>query len=230
MLIVFAYHNFCDKYNGRSTHLYVDLENLSKQLDFFKKRFSNFIFLSDYLARYEQLKNELFIAITVDDGIDNFKLAYNYFKGKNLKVNLFISSNKIGIKEYSKDLNRTVKYLTKEELSGFDSDIVNIQNHGASHRDINSILVDEYKMEILNSKKYMEHVFNKKIDVFCYPYGSHNQQAIDFLKSSGYIGACTTISGTNKTLDFFKIKRIPVATYDSGGDLEVKVSTYENTK
>lgn len=228
MLIVFAYHNFCKGYGGRDTHLYVDMDRFLVQADFLKRRFENFIFLKDYVASYDQLKNETFASITVDDGIDNFNLAYDHFRVRGLKVNLFVSSDKIGTEEYSTDLNENIGYLKKEDLLNFEPDIVDIQNHGASHRDLSKISTNEYGRELLGSKKNVERIMNKKINFFCYPYGKYNPRIVAFLKGSGYLGACASISGTNESLNPFEIKRIPVASYDNGNDLEAKISAHEN--
>ena len=230
MLIVFAYHNFCEKYKGRKTHLYVGLDNFLRQIDFLKQRFNNFIFLKDYVLLYEKIKDEVFVTITVDDGIDSFNLVYDYFKDNNLKVNLFVSSGKIGIEEYSRDLNKNIKYLTKKELISFDSDIVDIQNHGASHSDLNKINAKEYMKELMYSKKSIECMINKKINIFCFPYGGYSSQIIELLKDYNYLGACTCTSGVNKTFNPFEIKRIPISSHDNEDDLETKIFTYENEK
>ncbi len=227
MLFVFAYHNFCKEYNNKDSKLYVDVDTFSKQIKFFKKRFNNFVFLKDYIKNYDKLKDDVCVSITVDDGMSNFNLIYNLLEKEGLKIDLFVSSKKIGIHEYSKDLKKNVAYLTEDMLSGFDNNIVNVQSHGASHRDLTKVISHEHSEEFLGSKNKLEHFIDSKINIFCYPYGGYDKMVVDGLKKVGYIGACTTISGINKALKPFEIKRIPVSSYDDAHKLKIKILSYE---
>lgn len=224
MLIIFAYHNFCLKYNGLDTNLYVSISNLEKQLKFLLKKFSrNFEFLKD-ITDEKILDSNVYIAITVDDGCDNFNLGYKIFLKRNIPVTLFVSKNKIGKKIYEKDLKKSIKYLNKKDLLHFEKNIVDIQNHGYDHL----VIKDNYENNFLKSKTFLEKIFEKDINIFCYPYGYYEEKMFNILRDKKYKYACTTDTGINyKNFKKFRLKRIPISSYDDGVEISNKIKFYE---
>src|SRR3989344_2169790 len=49
----------------------------------------------------------------------------------------------------------------------------------------------EAKKEIVDSKKYLENLLDKRVISFCYPGGRHNSKIRDFVKESGFLYART---------------------------------------
>ena len=64
--------------------------------------------------------------------------------------------------------------------------------HTLSHKDLMKISLKDAKEEILEGKKQLEGILNKKVQMFCYPKGHYNKQIIDLVKEAGFIGARTT--------------------------------------
>jgi peptidoglycan/xylan/chitin deacetylase (PgdA/CDA1 family) len=228
MLVVLSYHNFTENYKGEETKLYVNLEHLKAQLNFIKLKFKNIIFLRDtFQSRTESDRNELFLAVTIDDGLKNFLKAYPLFKKFGIKVTLFVSGNKIGKTEYSYDLNKKVSYLEVAELRSLDRNIVDIQSHGFNHINLTAIEKKEVKREIKESKRILENLFKRKVDIFCYPYGAYNREIITILEKADYKGACTTISGVNqKPFNPFLVKRIPITSRDDRDNFRKKINFF----
>lgn len=231
MLIVFAYHNFVKSYNGINCKLYIDTKYLISQLTFLKRKFANIMFLKDVFS--DNFKNtDVSIAITVDDGMTNFLEAYKLFKRYQLKVTLFISSNKIGKKEYSDDLNRNISYLKTGQLLCLDKNIVDIQNHGFDHIKLTEVKNEDIlDREIVKSKEILENQFKKDISIFCYPYGLYNENILNTIKNVGYKAACTTITGINEVhFNPFLIKRIPLMSYDNNNYLDKTINKLLNNR
>lgn len=226
MLIIFAYHNFCRCYKGKNTNLYVSLNNFKKQLNFLLSKFNfcQFKFLKD-ISHKNITSSKIYISFTVDDGVDNFKFGYNIFKKNNIPVTLFLSKKKIGKYIYEKDFKKKVCFLNKKEILDFDKKIVNIQNHGYNHQAIR--INDNPLINLVNAREYLERLLNQKISIFCYPYGIYSKKILDLLKEKKYRYACTTEEGMNyKDFHPFKLKRIPVSSYDDEDLLENKINKY----
>ncbi|MBI5469855.1 polysaccharide deacetylase family protein [Candidatus Kaiserbacteria bacterium] len=64
--------------------------------------------------------------------------------------------------------------------------------HTFTHADLSAISLDKSKEEIEGSKRWLEDVCGKKIDVFCYPKGRYTPAVRDLVQGAGYKGARTT--------------------------------------
>jgi peptidoglycan/xylan/chitin deacetylase (PgdA/CDA1 family) len=63
--------------------------------------------------------------------------------------------------------------------------------HTLNHAHLTLIPQSEAKTEIEGSKYYLEDIANKKINMFCYPYGEFNEDIKQIVKASGFSGART---------------------------------------
>ena len=76
------------------------------------------------------------------------------------------------------------QFLNKQEVFEL-SKLFNIISHGVYHRDLRYHMHTSLK-EMINSKKHLEELCNKQIDVFCYPEGKNNEDIWQMCKNSGY--------------------------------------------
>jgi len=110
-----------------------------------------------------------------------FKKIMNYYGDIKLKhkiLDYLLKKFEINIK--SKDY-----YLNKKEIKYLSSLGMVIGAHTESHTLLSSFSYKKQFLEIKNSKVFLENVVNKKVDTFCYPYGSklsYNKNTITILK------------------------------------------------
>ena len=110
-----------------------------------------------------------------------FKKIMNYYGDIKLKhkiLDYLLKKFEINIK--SKDY-----YLNKKEIKYLSSLGMVIGTHTESHTLLSSFSYKKQFLEIKNSKVFLENVVNKKVDTFCYPYGSklsYNKNTITILK------------------------------------------------
>lgn len=76
------------------------------------------------------------------------------------------------------------QFLNKQEVIEL-SKLFNIISHGISHRDLR-YHKNFSKKEISDSKKHLEKLCNKPIEVFCYPEGKNDEDVWQMCKDSGY--------------------------------------------
>ena len=110
-----------------------------------------------------------------------FKKIMNYYGDIKLKhkiLNYLLNKFNINIK--SKDY-----YLNKKEIKYISSLGMIIGSHSESHTLLSRLSYKKQYLEIKKSKVFLENIINKKVDIFCYPYGkkiSYNKNTINILK------------------------------------------------
>jgi peptidoglycan/xylan/chitin deacetylase (PgdA/CDA1 family) len=66
-----------------------------------------------------------------------------------------------------------------------NSGLVDICSHGKRHIAYNTIPINEFKNEILESFEVLDkNVGNNYLKIFAYPYGLYNQDMVDILKQN----------------------------------------------
>ena len=89
------------------------------------------------------------------------------------------------LKKFEINIKSKDYYLNKKEIKYLSSLGMVIGTHTESHTLLSSLSYKKQFLEIKNSKVFLENVVNKKVDTFCYPYGSklsYNKNTITILK------------------------------------------------
>lgn len=102
---------------------------------------------------------------------------------------------------------------------------VDFQSHSMYHPCLPSCNSEEAEMEISESKKQLEKILVKEINVFSYPNGDYSDRDIEHLKNSNYAAGitCDLWFNNNKT-DIYRLKRLDCQDNASLVELEVKVT------
>lgn len=78
--------------------------------------------------------------------------------------------------------------------------------HTINHSDLVNISSEKARVEIEQSKAWLESLLNRKVNMFCYPRGAFNEQIIKLVQNSNFKGARTTEEFIiKKPSDFYKI-------------------------
>lgn len=127
------------------------------------------------------------ILITVDDGYrDFFTNAFPIIQKYGIKVNLMIPAGLIGGED-----SMSWDQISQLKQSG----LAYFVDHTWSHYAINHGSGDKIQYEILTGKQQLEQNTGQTVNVFAYPYGSFNNNAISVLQNEGFAGAFSTIPG-----------------------------------
>jgi len=79
-----------------------------------------------------------------------------------------------------------------------ESGLVDIGSHTCSHRRLtNALPKTELETEIISSKKILQEKLNAPIELFCFPNGDYNEEALALVKAN-YTAAVTTQKGINQ--------------------------------
>ena len=134
-----------------------------------------------------------------------------------IKRRLKTISNTQRLEHLKQFTERKIKDIPEEfsisgvaQIKDLDKEAFEIGSHTRTHSYCNAYTSSkEYEDEIKGSKADLEKMFGCKIDHFSYPAGLYNNEAVEYVKQSGYKSAVTTWLGLNgKKTDLFKLKRI----------------------
>lgn len=127
------------------------------------------------------------IVITMDDGYaDNDTFALPVLKKYGFKANLMLASGLVGA---NSDM------LTWGQVNDLKSNGIYITNHTWSHWPITNGSQDKIESEIVTAQNQIQQYTGQTVNIFTYPYGSFNSNAIQTLQRKGYLGAFTEIPG-----------------------------------
>ena len=84
--------------------------------------------------------------------------------------------------------------LPKKDIIALDEKF-EIGAHSVSQPHLTKVSLSEAKMEIEDSKTYLEDLLGHSVPMFCYPRGSYNEAIKKMVKDAGFIGARTCEPG-----------------------------------
>lgn len=147
---------------------------------------------------------------TADDGwVDNAIYLAPIAKKYNIPFIFGIISGKIGQKWF----------ISKEQLLEIANEkIFTIASHTITHPALNSISLTQAKNEICNSKKQLEEIIGKNVNLFIYPLGKIWNNSVKILEKCWYSLAWSTSFGKNldwKNPEKFIMNRIRIH-HDTG--------------
>lgn len=127
------------------------------------------------------------ILVTVDDGYkDAFAYAFPILQKYHITANFMIATGLLG---GSDNMNwDDINQLKQSGLAYF-------VDHTWSHYAIVRGSQDKIQYEILTGRQQLEQNTGQSVNIFAYPYGSFNNNAISTLQRDGFIGAFSTIPG-----------------------------------
>lgn len=149
------------------------------------KQDRKFMQMSDYLT-FKAQNNGKYL-LTFDDGLEDvFRVVYPVLKAREIPFTIFVPV----------DLLDTPGYISIEQLKEMAKDpLVTIGSHGVSHRVMTTLSVGEQELELVESKKTLQRIIGKSVDVYAYPHGQFNSDTIKLLKKLNLYKAAFGVTG-----------------------------------
>jgi len=206
--VIVMYHSVGKKssaLDGYGPKLNVSTEAFQKQMKFLRERDYKVIPLTEFINRIkkkEKLPRKT-IAITFDDGLkNNFTDAYPILKKYNLPATIFVSTDFIGEE----------KFLTWNDIRIMQDNQITIGSHTMSHKWLPSLTKSDIYEELSVSRKILERMTGRNIEVLSYPLGGFDEAVKEQAKNAGYIGAVTTNPGRKYPKnDIYALKRVRIS-------------------
>jgi peptidoglycan/xylan/chitin deacetylase (PgdA/CDA1 family) len=131
------------------------------------------------------------IAVTFDDGftsvMDN---AFPVLQERGIPATIFVPAGYIGKKPCwvcdSKGLDVEDVILNETQLRGLADNIVKVGSHSITHKRLSQLDPKEAHEELVESKKILENILGKSVELFAFPYGDYNEETIELCAKAGY--------------------------------------------
>ena len=199
---ILMYHHI--DYRWREWKLSVSPESFYRQMEFLKAHRYNVLSLSEYLRLIKEKKAvpKKSVVITFDDGLDNnFLYAYPVLKKMDFPASIFVQLNGIG----------RSGYLTKDDIIILSQGGIEIGSHTLNHAFLPHLPKEEARNEIFESKKELEKIIGKPINLFSYPGGGWNEETARWVKEAGYEGAVATNSASYFHTNPYALRRVRIS-------------------
>jgi peptidoglycan/xylan/chitin deacetylase (PgdA/CDA1 family) len=184
----------------------IDTESFEEHMEFFSRRYS-LAHLDSLREHYENgirlPRDALFI--TFDDGWRSNYALLPIIDEKAIPVTIFLTTGFMGTNKkpapityfhdtafddvenlFSVETSRTM--LNNDEIKEM-SRVVNFQSHGVYHHPSTSLTPDQFRSDLLESKKSIETITGKQVYAFAYPYNRAGEREARIVASCGYIFA-----------------------------------------
>jgi peptidoglycan/xylan/chitin deacetylase (PgdA/CDA1 family) len=223
-LVILVYHSINPKYDFS-----IHPKKFERQIKFIKNHYDTFQLKN--IFKNKGKKSKINIAISFDDGFeDNFLFAFPILKKYKIPATFFITTAFV---KHNKDITKNwhcyqgLKPLKINQIKKMSQQNMDFGAHTHTHPILTNISLSEAEKEISKSKKILEKLLKKSINLFAYPKGqknTFNEKIENILKKQGFKIACSTIWGTNNIYtNPFSLKRILVEPEDSLQDIRAKI-------
>jgi peptidoglycan/xylan/chitin deacetylase (PgdA/CDA1 family) len=113
------------------------------------------------------------------------------------------------------DLRDSHRPLRTDELHALDGGIVEVGAHTVSHPSLTRHPPDIQKLEIRESKRWLEEFLGRSVRAFAYPYGDYSRATAAVVEEAGFDLACTThASAVFSGNDPYELPRIAINDWD----------------
>jgi len=159
------------------------------------------------------------VVITIDDGYrDNHAIAYPILRRFGYPATVFMVSGRIGgVNDWDDEGELPGRSLLgRHELRELVAGGIAVGAHTRTHPSLPAVDAETATAEIAGSKTELEAELGAAVDLFAYPYGRYDEQAVEAARDAGFRAACTTKPGLSRPGgDSHLIERIEVRGDDS---------------
>ncbi len=221
---ILMYHRITEMPAGSLERYAVSPRSFAGQMEYLHHQGFATVSLGDLVAHY-QLGRDLprkAVAITFDDGyLDNYLYAFPTLRRYGFTATIFQVASCIGgAAEWDRvDGQLAPRLMSWKELRLLASDGITIGAHPCTHPYLTKLPVIEARREIAEAKAILEAGLGRKVEFFAYPYTEYNANLRAAVIESGFIAACSSVSGQSDAADDpFMLKRLIVKGSDTLSD------------
>lgn len=217
---ILMYHSV----NNNNVLFTVKPADFKRQLAYLKQNNFNVIALAELLdlsASGQKIPKKT-IVLSFDDGYqDNFTEAWPILKRYGFPATIFLPTAYIG-KTMNNSQNQPLSIMTEEQIKELaESDLIEFGSHTHTHPRLEKISDDEFRQELLQSKKTIEELTGRTSIFFAYPKGYFHASFPEILKDCGFRCAVTVREGLFSPVDDkYQLKRNFI--YSAGGFSQFK--------
>jgi peptidoglycan/xylan/chitin deacetylase (PgdA/CDA1 family) len=159
----------------------------------------------------------LVCSITFDDGYASvYRHGYPVLSELNLPATVYLVADAIGdgTPKSSNDFNGLYPdedMLRQNEVRELKAHGIHMGSHMMRHKDLTSLAPSAATEELRQSKLMIEQMTGSECSSFCFPWGKHNDSAVEAVRREGYKNAVITVQGRWRKNDAVDLYRVPRA-------------------
>jgi peptidoglycan/xylan/chitin deacetylase (PgdA/CDA1 family) len=217
--------------------LYVSPSSFARQMAMLKMLGYRGVSMSDAMPYLRGEKDGRIAVITLDDGyVDNLEFAMPVLQRYGFTATCYVVSSLVG--QYNVwDADRLgvrKPMMTGDQLRAWHDGGMEVGAHTRTHVRLSQCTEQQQRDEVHGSKAELEDRLGIRIGQFCYPYGDHDDRAVDAVRNAGFDAATTTHRGraeAKPSIDVMRLPRIQVARHHVLPQVAAKVmSGYEDKR
>jgi peptidoglycan/xylan/chitin deacetylase (PgdA/CDA1 family) len=180
------------------------------------------------LRNFDSNDLQLPVVITIDDGYrDLYENVHPIMEKLGIPYTIFIPTAFIGSSGTYDD--ETLPTLSSQEiLTLAESELVDIGSHTVTHRSLRRLNIFEVRKELSQSKKHLEELLSRSVDMFAYPYGTfqhYSKKIVETVAECGYKLAVTAcFNSMNLSGNDYLLRRLFFEEKDTPKTLQAKLA------
>jgi peptidoglycan/xylan/chitin deacetylase (PgdA/CDA1 family) len=217
--------------------LYVSPASFARQMGMLKMFGYRGVSMSDAMPYLRGEKDGRVAVITLDDGYaDNLESAMPVLQQYGFTATCYIVSSLVG--QYNAwDADRLgvrKPMMSIDQLRAWHAGGMEVGAHTRTHVRLSQCTEQQQRDEVKGCKVELEDRLGISVGQFCYPYGDHDDRAVEAVREAGFDAATTTNRGraeVKPAMDFMRLPRIQVARHHVLPQVAAKVmSGYEDKR
>lgn len=223
---ILLYHSIGGTPNDHSLGVRVPASSMEAQIEELIRLGYTSATITEIINGSSSVNEDKLLAITFDDGYkDNIVFAVRILQKFNFKATFFVTISYIEQDIKKKWRNgQPREYMDWNDILCLNDMGFEIGSHMVNHHDLTALDDKALQYEFHASKEMLSEKLGKPIAIFSYPYGKVNEKAINAARDSGYIGGCSSFSGSNyKHTNRYILKRTEIDGYDTLRDFRYKL-------
>ena len=211
-LPILTYHRVCDQVAPQDPYcLCTSVAGLERTLRYFRDhRYQVVPLARAFEIAHDGIRGR-FACLTFDDGYEDF-----YTHAMPLLKKYACPATVLLVTDYLGDFNRwendtrlpVVPLLSREGVLSLAREGIGFGAHGATHRRLTSLPIDERRREIYGSRETLEALLDREVQFFAYPYVDQDANVRAEVKEAGYLGA---LGGEQYANEAFVMHRIDIS-------------------
>jgi peptidoglycan/xylan/chitin deacetylase (PgdA/CDA1 family) len=137
------------------------------------------------------INKQHYIAVTFDDGFQSILInALPAMYKRKIPATIFVTTGSLGKQpnwlcdSNHQDVDEVL--VTPKQLKTLPDDIVTIGSHCVTHPNLTNIDENDAMRELIESKRTLEKILKKSVDLLSFPHGSYNKKIIELSHNAGY--------------------------------------------
>jgi len=178
---------------------YCDIDRFGAQMRYLKMIGIRMLTMSEVvrMLRGEMPMPPRAVALTFDDAYENFyDNALPVLRRYNFPGIVYVPTKFVGgPATWLTGEREKPALMSWSRLRELADNGIEIGAHSVNHVRLPDLQADGLRAEVVDSKAIIEDKLGRRVDHFCYPYGTHDQAALEAVAKAGYLSGVTCQRG-----------------------------------